>query len=106
MAHLPQKLSIIGWLVIVLLTVASVIPDPLDCCGTGQVLASSRHASGVGDTSDDDSDVARHLRVLPPDYGIPQLLQLPMFSRQSVYFARDANPYQLAIFALNAVYLI
>jgi len=106
MSRLPRKLSGLGWLIIVILTITSVLPDPLDCCGTNHVLAASRGASGIGDTSDDDFDVARHLRALPPDYGIPELLQLPMLSRQSVDFARDSNHSQLAIFVLNAVYLI
>ena len=106
MSRLPRKLSGLGWLIIVILTITSVLPDPLDCCGTNHVLAASHGASGIGDTSDDDFDVARHLRALPPDYAIPELLQLPLLSRQLVDSARDANPCQLAIFALNAVYLI
>jgi hypothetical protein len=106
MSRLPRKLSGLGWLIIVILTITSVLPDPLDCCGSNQVLAASRGASGIGDTSDDDFDVARHLRALPPDYGIPELLRLPLLLRQSVDFSRDAQPSQLSIFALNAVYLI
>lgn len=106
MSQLPRKLSAIGWLVIVILTIASVMPDPLDYCGTSQVLSSSRHSTGFGDTSDDDFDIARHLRALPPDYGIPEPLQLPLLSRQPVNFRCDAKHSQLAIFALNLVYLI
>jgi hypothetical protein len=106
MSQLPRKLSAIGWLIIVVLMIASIMPDPLDCSGTSQVLSSSRHSNGFGDTSDDDFDIARHLRGLPPDYGIPELMQRPLLSRQSVNLARDANPSPLAIFALNAAYLI
>jgi hypothetical protein len=106
MSRLPRNLSAIGWLIVVILAITSVLPDPLDCCGTGQVLASSQRANGFGDTSDDDFDVARHLRVLPPDYGIPKLLPLPLFLRQSLASAHAMNPSQSALFELNAVYLI
>jgi hypothetical protein len=106
MSRLSRKLSGLGWLIIVILTITSVLPDPLDFSGSNQVLAASRRANGIGDTSDDDFDVARHLRVLPPDYGIPKLLRLPVLLRRSVEFARDANPFRLSIFELTAVYLI
>jgi len=106
MTRLPKKFSGIGWLIILILTITSVLPDPLNCCGLDSIFTASRTTISIGDTSDDDFDVAKHLQVLPPENAYPKLLPLPEFWRPLPSLAREVTASHLSIFQLNTVYLI
>ena len=106
MARLARKYSAAIWPIVIALAFASALPDPFNCCATNLTFAAQKSIINIGDASDDDFDIAKHLRLLAPDYNYSAQRPPVIASSALTNCAPPPTTSNLAIYQMNAAYLI